>query len=363
MARAMVLCAGLGTRLRPLTDELPKPLVPVGDRPILAHIAGRLRANGMREAVINTHHLADKFKPHINRLAVRIHSTHELEIRGTAGGVAAARQLLGPPPVLIHNGDTLAEPPLGELLGSCSDGLCLAVTRRAAGQGSVGLDAEGNVVRLRGQQFGSEASGGDYIGVAALGRRCLASLPEPGCLIGDWALPELRQGGRISTVRASSAWTDAGDPARYLRANLLWLADHANAERGCWVGPGAHIEDGVELEQCLLGANSRVRGRGWLRRCVLWPAAEAQVPLDNAIVTSAGQLVVVNLAYGAKNSSDCTGLSSVRRPPTSATCPVDTRSALAPRRVSRSATVSVCSPRIRTAWVAPPGSSPMASTS
>jgi mannose-1-phosphate guanylyltransferase len=292
MARVMVLCAGLGTRLRPLTDELPKPLVPVGDRPILAHIASRLRAHGMSEAVINTHHLAGEFDSHISSLAVRIHRTHEADIRGTAGGVAAARHLLGPAPVLVHNGDTLVQPPLGELLGYGSDGLCLAVTPRAAGQGSVGLDAQGNVVRLRGQQFGPEASGGDYIGVAALGARCLASLPEFGCLIGDWALPELRRGGRISTVAASSAWIDAGDLAGYLRANLLWLADHANAEHGCWVGPGAAVHGGAQLERCLLGTDARVRGRGWLRRCVLWPGAEAEPPLADSIVTSAGRVVV-----------------------------------------------------------------------
>ncbi len=63
--RAMILAAGLGTRLRPLTDELPKPLVPVGDRPALAHVAARLAAAGIREAVINVHHLAAAFTPAI----------------------------------------------------------------------------------------------------------------------------------------------------------------------------------------------------------------------------------------------------------------------------------------------------------
>ena len=62
MFRAMVLCAGLGTRLRPLTDELPKPLVPVGDKPLLARIADSLRSAGIDGFVVNTHHLSHEFR-------------------------------------------------------------------------------------------------------------------------------------------------------------------------------------------------------------------------------------------------------------------------------------------------------------
>src|SRR5688572_24464404 len=92
---AMVLCAGLGTRLRPLTDELPKPLVPVGDRSLLAHIARVLAGAGFERLVINTHHLPELFPAAIRELSIEAHLIHEPVILGTAGGVAGARRFLG----------------------------------------------------------------------------------------------------------------------------------------------------------------------------------------------------------------------------------------------------------------------------
>ncbi len=289
----MVLCAGLGTRLRPLTDELPKPLVPIGDRTILAHIAAALRAAGLDAAVINTHHLADKFPPVIGNLGIKIEVVNEAIVRGTAGGVAGARALLGPAPVVVWNGDILVDdPPLAALLDFAGDGLCLAVAPRPAGEGTVGLDAAGGVVRLRGERFGDEARGGDYVGIAAIGARCLATLPEMGCLVGDWALPELRAGRpSVASVDVTGAWTDAGDPASYLAANLAWLAGQAaGAARK---GRGAVVAAGVELRQSIVGDGARVDGHGALERCVVWPGAHATAPLSDAIVTTSGRVVRV----------------------------------------------------------------------
>src|SRR5438105_2497797 len=99
MARVMVLGAGLGTRLSPLTEELPKPLVPVGDQPMLAHVSAALWDAGFQEFVLNVHSFVDEFQPVINSLKSIIHVVHEPRIRGTAGGVAGARALLGHAPI------------------------------------------------------------------------------------------------------------------------------------------------------------------------------------------------------------------------------------------------------------------------
>src|SRR5277367_6976775 len=105
----MILAAGRGTRLRPLTDELPKPLLPVGDRPAMAHVAARLAAAGIREAVLNTHHLAAEFTPErLAALPLALRVIHEPEILGTAGGLANAAALLGDGDVVVWNGDILA---------------------------------------------------------------------------------------------------------------------------------------------------------------------------------------------------------------------------------------------------------------
>ncbi len=290
MAEAMVLCAGFGTRLRPLTEELPKPLVPIGDRSILAHIADQLVQSGFDAAVINTHWLPETFSSVLPTLPLRVSSVHEPEIRGTAGGVAGARSLLRRPPVLVWNGDILVEPPIAELLGTVDDGLCLALVPRSAGEGTVGRDRQGRVVRLRGEIFGDEVAGGDYVGVAALGERCVRELPDVGCLVGDWALPELRRGRTVRSVVMGGPWVDAGDPSAYLAANLAWL-ERRGLER--WIGPGAAVAESVQVRRSIIGSGARVTGAGVISNTVVWPGAALQVPIDRAIVTASGRVVSI----------------------------------------------------------------------
>ncbi len=288
----MVLCAGLGTRLRPLTEELPKPLAPLGDRPVLAHIAAQLRAAGFDRVVVNTHHLSEKFKNVSEHIGLEVELIHEPETRGTAGGLCGARALLAGPPVLLWNGDIVATPPIAELLSSAAGGgLCLGVAPKPLGEGTVGLDARGQVVRLRGQVFGVEARGGDYVGVAGVGKRVLDALPDNGCLIGDVALVELGRGGSVETADVSGPWSDLGDPRSYHAVNMQWL--EREVAGGVFLGEGARLAEGVAADMAIIGAGAVVRGSGDLRRVVLWPGAQAQAPLRDAIVTRSGHVVSV----------------------------------------------------------------------
>ncbi len=293
MASAIVLCAGFGRRLRPLTDELPKPLVPVGDRSILEHALYALSAAGISELVINVHHLAPLFARVIERLPFPVRVVVEAEIRGTAGGVAGARVHLPSAPVLVWNGDILVAPPLDQLLvGPAPHSFCFAVAPAARGAGTVGLDEQGHVVRLRGERFGEEVQSGDYLGVLALGAEAQAALPERGCLFGDAVLPLLRAGGTVSSVTVSSPWTDAGDPPSLLAANLAWLAT-----RGLdgFVGEGAELASGVALHDSLVGAGARVLGSGALTRCVVCPGATVSAPLTDAIVAPSGRVIAAHV--------------------------------------------------------------------
>jgi mannose-1-phosphate guanylyltransferase len=291
MATAMVLCAGFGSRLRPLTDELPKPLVPIGDRTILAHIAARLVRAGFGRTIINVHHHAHVFNNFINELETGLKVIQEPEIRGTAGGIAGARAEFEPGALLVWNGDIWIDPPVAELLAAAEfGGLCLGLAPRRCGEGTVGTDESGAVVRLRGERFGIEERGGDYVGVAALGERTLAELPERGCLIGDVALPELRRGGRVASVDVHSAWCDIGDPTGLLRANRTWLREQG---RTSWLGPGATCASTVELRRSVVGKGARVSGRGLLEDCVICAGARVEAPLARAIVTPSGQVMRV----------------------------------------------------------------------
>jgi len=110
--KAMLLAAGRGERLRPLTDRTPKALVPVGGKPLIAWHLERLAASGCREAVINVSHLAQQIVDFVGdgkRFGVRVAYSREAEPLETAGGIAQAQPLLGEPPFLLINADIYCE--------------------------------------------------------------------------------------------------------------------------------------------------------------------------------------------------------------------------------------------------------------
>lgn len=292
MTAAMILAAGFGTRLRPLTDELPKPLVWVGDRPLVAHIADRLAQGGVEAAAINVHHRAGDFTQEVlAALPLRLTVLHEPEILGTAGGVANAAAALGEGEVVVWNGDILIDLEVRALVDEHRRSFAaatLAVAPRAPGQGTVGVGARGEVVRLRGERFGEEVAGGDFVGVQVVSPAIRRLLPAQGCLVGDGHLPWLRQGGAVQTFPAPSEWDDVGTVGAYLRANARWLA---RAGRSAHVGAGTTVEGGVEVLGSVVGTGARVTGQGTLHGCVVWPGATAEAPLAGAVVTPGGLMV------------------------------------------------------------------------
>jgi mannose-1-phosphate guanylyltransferase/mannose-1-phosphate guanylyltransferase/phosphomannomutase len=111
--KAMVLAAGLGTRLKPITYELPKPMVPVLDRPVMAHIVGMLGRQGFDELIANLHHHPDTISDYFGD---RISYRFEQELLGTAGGVRNVRDFFGDEEVVIVSGDALTDTDLNALV-------------------------------------------------------------------------------------------------------------------------------------------------------------------------------------------------------------------------------------------------------
>ena len=293
MTAAIVLSAGLGTRLAPLTDELAKPLMPVGDRPVLAHVVEALGRGGVTRIVANTHHRAADFQRKIDHLTAKVHFLHEPRILGTAGGVANAASALGDGPIVVWNGDILA--PDLDVLAVVAEharggaGVLWVVEPTAPGTGTVGLDDTGCIVRLRGQQFGSETSGGEFLGIQVMGADLRRALPREGCLVADVALPFLRRGGRIAAFPYRGAWDDIGQPASLLRANLRWLERHRCAT---WSAKDAKIDAGAVLEQSLAGKGAVVAGVGAVRECVIFPGARLTAPAARMLVGERAALAV-----------------------------------------------------------------------
>src|SRR5258708_7042163 len=108
-SHAMILAAGLGTRMRPLTDVMPKPLVPVDGKPLINHVLDRLAAVGVATAVVNVHHFADQIEAHLKprRAPKIVISDERAAVLGTGGGVVKALPLLGGAPFFHVNSDTL----------------------------------------------------------------------------------------------------------------------------------------------------------------------------------------------------------------------------------------------------------------
>jgi NDP-sugar pyrophosphorylase family protein len=160
--RAMVLAAGRGTRLAPLTDRLPKPLMPVAGRPMLAHILDFLRAGGIDDVVVNLHHLGHLIEQAIGdgrRFGLRVRYSWEPAILDTGGGIKRAEPLLAGEPFVVANGDSLLELALGRLLEYHEQrrGIVTMVVRPAPDAerlGLIELDADDRVRRVVGRPEG-----------------------------------------------------------------------------------------------------------------------------------------------------------------------------------------------------------------
>jgi mannose-1-phosphate guanylyltransferase len=288
----MVLAAGMGTRLRPLTDLVPKALVPVGDRPALAHVLARLVAAGLGPIAVNGHHGLEQVESFL-REHPTVALSRESELLGTAGGVAGAAALLGAGDVVVWNADILASIDASALVAAhAARGGCaatLAVQRRPAGSGNVGLDPAGRIVRLRDERVAEETIGADFLGVHVIGADLRRALPSRGCLVGDAYIPAMRRGARLQAFEFEGAFFEIGSVASYLDANLGWLASKGIPQ---WSAADAVAAPGVDLVQTVLGAGAVARGHGVLERCVVWPGASVEAPLAGAVVVP-GRIVRV----------------------------------------------------------------------
>jgi mannose-1-phosphate guanylyltransferase len=117
--KAMILAAGFGTRLKPLTDKVPKPMVPILNRPILEHTIHLLRSHGIRDITVNLHHLPEMITGYFGDgkdFGVQLHWSHEPEILGTAGGIKKAQEFLDGEAFLVINSDVVVDIDLSKVI-------------------------------------------------------------------------------------------------------------------------------------------------------------------------------------------------------------------------------------------------------
>lgn len=221
--RAVVLAGGLGTRLRPYTTILPKPLVPVGDRPILEHILRRLHASGTRVVDLCIGHLGELIQVYFSQpstlpedLELRWH--WEDEPLGTAGALRLVPDLDGS--FLVMNGDVLTNLDYAELMRSHEQrGAALTVAMHAQpvqiDLGVIDTDGERIVAYHEKPKLDYEVS----MGIYAYSERALAQVPREGpCQFPDLVGLLLDAGEEVSAYRSDAAWFDIGTPGEHQRA-------------------------------------------------------------------------------------------------------------------------------------------------
>ncbi|MEZ5500306.1 MAG: nucleotidyltransferase family protein [Steroidobacteraceae bacterium] len=209
--KAMILAAGRGERMRPLTDRLPKPLLEVAGRPLIDYHLGNLHAAGVREVVINLAWLGQRIREFVkdgSRWGLRVHFSDEgREALETAGGIVAAQRWLSSEPFLVVNGDIYCDFEFSRLRlhpGALAT-LVLVANPTHHPRGDFSLDAAGIV--------GSAPTRLTFSGIAIYDPTLFAGLASGKRKLLDVLAPEI-SAGRIMGVRHDGLWHDVGTPER-----------------------------------------------------------------------------------------------------------------------------------------------------
>lgn len=221
---AMVLAAGLGKRMRPLTAMRPKPLVEVAGKPLIDHVFDRLRGAGVRRAVVNVHYLADAMEAHLKHRVKGIDVTvsdERAKLLETGGGLVQARDLIGDQPFVCVNSDNLwVDGPVDSirLLSALwddakMDALLLLVPQALAhghrGQGDFHIDAMGCIT---GRRKPGRLAPFVFTGVQILSPRVIADWPE-GAFSTNLFWNRAIEAARAYGVVHQGLWFDVGTPS------------------------------------------------------------------------------------------------------------------------------------------------------
>lgn len=233
---AMVLAAGLGTRMRSFNGRIPKPLVAVGGKALIDHVLDRLSENGVERAVVNVHHLADQIESHLahRRRPQIVFSDERNELLGTGGGVVKALPELGGGPFFHVNSDTIwidgVKPNLRRLADafdpSRMDALLLLATTTSSigysGRGDFTMAPDGRLTR-RGER---EVVPFVYAGAAILTPAFFADAPT-GAFSMSPLFDRAAETGRLCGLRLEGLWMHVGTPDAIKAAEAAILASAA----------------------------------------------------------------------------------------------------------------------------------------
>jgi mannose-1-phosphate guanylyltransferase len=305
--KAMILAAGYGTRLRPLTYVVPKPMVPLLNRPLVGWAVETFLRIGIRDVIINLHHLPEPIESHLlDRYGheVDFRFSEESEILGTGGAVRRVRKMLeGDEEFFLSNGDTVQFPPYVAMQEARKSMNAIAALnlRRAPDQDRfTPVWHEGQRVTGFGKGTGEALM---FAGTHLISTRIFESMPEKEAFgIVDEVYQPLLASGRetIAAVQNDDAWFDVGTPQRYVNATRDLLAatvrGELHAARGSRVRGDSIVHEtshvaGSDVSRSVVGARSMVNGE--LRDTVVW---------DDCVIGGSATLERCVIAHGVEIS-------------------------------------------------------------
>lgn len=230
--KAFVLAAGLGTRLRPLTLTIPKPLIPLNGQPLVSYTLRYLRYYGITDIYINLHHLGEKIKQALGdgrALGVKITYSEETTILGTGGGIKKLEKSLGADPFLVINSDILTDFPLDQLVEfhEQKKGLASLVLREDPDVdrfGPIEMDSEARIrtILRKGGSFSGKLKKLMFTGIHLVEPDLLRAIPE-GVFhsITDTYIDLLLQQKTLNGLEMQGFWRDLGTLEEYGKIDQL----------------------------------------------------------------------------------------------------------------------------------------------
>ncbi len=297
--QAMLLAAGLGTRLQPLTGLRPKPIVPVANRPLAAFAMGHLARNGVHSIIANTHP-----EPNVVESAIKAACPSGVELRfsreetllGTGGGLLKASLSFDDPqaPAVVMNGDTLFAPDLRHAYAEhlARGAVATMILRRTPHPerfGAIGIDEDGWVRSLLGTPEDARVREAlMFTGVHILAPEAFSAMPKSGCIIRTAYRHWVDTGAPVLGVVDDSPWADLGTVPDYHRLNLelasgLFPWHGVETQDGCILP--ASVEPSANIRQSVIGADVSIAEGVTLDRCVVWPGTSVTHSATNAVIT------------------------------------------------------------------------------
>lgn len=228
LKKAMILAAGYGTRLKPLTDTTPKPLLHVGKKPMIHYVLDFLKENGIEEVVINLHYLGNMIRENLGdgkNFGLKIHYTEENEILGTGGGIKNAEYFLKNGTFLVINTDILVKINLQDSLNFHinNGGIATLILRYhdTDKYNKITVDERKKIIDIAGA-IGTDTSkyrNGTFAGIHIIEPEIFNYLPHGKSSITDCYIKLIKHGVNIFGFFTDSFWRDLGNMDDYLKVN------------------------------------------------------------------------------------------------------------------------------------------------